>query len=312
MAILNDYVKDISVLPKNLIAFIDARKRQIEKVIKNCTELSVKEVRPGGSYKKKTMLNYKLDIDIVFIINKTKGKDWGNSMAELFTKLRTNCKNAHKIKQGNNIAVYVQFTFEKSIINFDIVLSFPLNSPNQTKDHVGEKTYQGGTTIWQIEYLNAYKGKQYFTDIVILLKDWKAKNKIPFLKSFHIELLVAFVYGRYSNNFNGNIETILKICFCKIHAMLDGKPIIPINWKHSKKMNYKRHYTLPYMIDPGNLHDNLLSELERDQSKIIRKNVSKSLTFLLQKDYEKIFKPEEKYFFKSNVMQKAKTSLNKR
>ena len=298
MAILNDYVKYISNLSKNLITFIDSRKRQIDEVIKKCTGLSVKEVRPGGSYEKGTMLNYKLDVDIVFLINKNKGKqnNFDDLLTELFCKLKENCKNAYSIEKGNKIAIYLKFRYEKSIINFDIVLSFPLNSVNQIKDHVGERPYQGGTTIWQLDYLNIYKGKPYFIDIIILLKDWKTKNDIPFLKSFHIELLVAFVYGRY--NFENNIEKIMNICFCSIQAMMDGKPIIPMNWKYCKSNEYKKHYNFPVMIDPSNPNDNLLSKITKKECMVIKRNVSKAITLFCQKKYKELFEPKIKDFFK--------------
>jgi tRNA nucleotidyltransferase (CCA-adding enzyme) len=296
MSQLLEYVHKILEPTSEQKDFMKSIIKSIDNVLTHNSCLALKEIRHGGSFEKDTMLKYRPDIDIVFVFNKK--QDIESGFQALRVEVYKNLKAAFPkqlVEEGENIAIHVKFDNEEHQINVDVVPSYSVNSPLQASEVKDEKIYQGIATIWHIEYINLYKNKPYFMDVVRLLKDWNNKNDIH-LKSFYLELIAAFTYGRYNKKIE-DIDFILNLCFRKIQAMTDGKPIIPVNWRYFKKISYKRHYQKPFMIDPANPKNNVFENLPLDDRKKIKSYACKAMTFISQKVYGKVFTPQNETTF---------------
>jgi hypothetical protein len=283
MTLLQKYVAEELILTKDEKEFLTSKRNSIQKVMLHNSHLSVKEVRMGGSFEKDVILRYDTDIDIVFVFNKDRAIQWDELMTTLCKDFKVAFPEFTIVEKGENHAVHIIFKKKDQEIKCDVVASYSVNSPQQMSEVKCPELYSGMETVWQTEYFNQYKNKPYFKDVVMLLKDWKKKNDIP-LKSFHLELLAAFCYGNCIVRFD-SIDYILKFCFRKIQAMLDGKPIVPRKWRYfENSIEYERHYQKPYMINPANPQDNVLQGLSEKDRKLIKKAVSKAVC-LIGKNY---------------------------
>jgi hypothetical protein len=288
MVALLDYVSNELSVTKELETFLNSRIERIKNVMLHSSQLPVKELRMAGSLEKGTMLRDKPDVDIVFVFNKEKNINWDTLRETFYKNIKDNFPDS-TVKKGDNHAVHIYFQFENYEVTFDVICSYSVNSPIQYAEVKNDAMYSGSAVVWNIEYIQLYKNKPYFREVVMLLKDWRNKNNLPILKSFHLELLVAFCYGHCIKKFD-DLDYIIKFCFRKMQAMLDGKPIFPSKWSYFKDIKYKRHYNKPFMIGPSNQNDNVLEKLSPADLKTIKKYSSRAVCYMGQKKYDKIFK----------------------
>jgi len=295
---LLQYVDDVLKPPQKQIYDIPLKINKISNVIKNNTELSLKEIIPGGSYEKGTLLKYKPDVDLVLVFNKEHGikRNWKELMKKVYDKLFQAFPNSD-IKLGDSIAIHLKFNDLNDAVNFDIVPSYSVTSPLQMASVSNSKIYQGMTSKWHIEYWKQNKPIQLIAETVMLLKDWKNEHEIN-LKSFHMELIAASAYEyRLENNYN--LDMFLISCFKEIQGMIDGVPVFPVNWKYFDKESLDDHYDFPVLIDPANpnLKENLQKDLSNEDIKKIKSEATKAITNIKIKNYGKVFDPKNKTNF---------------
>jgi hypothetical protein len=293
---LQQYVDDILKPPQKQISDIPSKINKISNVIKNNTALSLKEIIPGGSYKKGTLLKYKPDVDLVLVFNKEPGinRNWKELMKKVYDKLKQAFPN-NDIELGDQIAIHLKFNDPNGTVNFDIVPSYYVNSPLQMAAVKNNKIYQGITSIWHIEYWKQKKSIPLIVETVMLLKDWKNEHEIK-LKSFHMELIAASAYEyRLENNYT--LDTFLVSCFQDIQGMIDGVPIFPVNWKYFDENSIYDHYDFPLLIDPANPKENLLKDLSDEDARTIKSNATKAITNIKNENYGKVFDPKNKTNF---------------
>jgi hypothetical protein len=296
MNILSQYIQNVLKPKHEQVCFIPSKTNHIANIIKNNSTLSLNRIIRGGSYEKGTMLQYKPDVDIVLVFNKTPGKTrkWKSLMRQVYIDLK-NAFPKVTIEEGDNIAIHIKFDNNGSSFNFDIVPSYSVNSPLQMATVRNSKVYQGITTIWHLEYILKRKNIPLFLDTVMLLKDWNNEHG-KLLKGFHMELIAASAYEyRLENNYT--LESYLSACFREIQGMIDGAPVFPVDWEYFDPDTLDDHYDYPLLIDPADPSQNLLSGLTRYESQIIKKNVSRAISLLENEDYGAIFDPKNKTNF---------------
>ena len=240
------------------------------------------------------MLKYKTDVDLVLVLNKEPDTDrnWKALMKKVYDNLLLAFPN-EDIKPGENIAIHLKFKKQNEAINFDIIPSYYANLPLQIASVKDRKMYQGITSLWHIEYWKQKKNIRYIIETVMLLKDWKNEHGVP-LKSFHMELIAAYVHKKYRLENNYTIETFLISCFQGIHGMVDGTPIYPVGWKYFVESSIKGHYNVPSLFDPANPKDNLLKGLSDKDARKIKSEATKAISNLKNENYGKVFDPKNK------------------
>ena len=258
--------------------------------MRNNSELSLNEPRKGGSFEKDTMLRYDLEADVVLIFNKEpkKRKNWEHLMNIVKNNLLDAFPEA-EIIESSTIRHKILFINNEEEVYIDVVPSYYVESLIQIPFHYNSKIYQGITTIWHLEYFNKFKNLPHFLDIIMLLKDWKNEHNIP-LKSFHLEFITISAYHYRVTNTN-SIENILKECFKEIQGMLDGNPIIPVEWDYYTEKDILKNYTIPCLIDSANPKDNLLKNISEKDCKYLKKEVVKAINLLDRVEYRKLFDP---------------------
>jgi hypothetical protein len=302
MSILVQYIKDVLTPNENQVKFLQSKARSIKNILTKNSLLKPKEICVGGSLMKGTMLKNKLDIDLIYIYNRSDevGSDWNKLVNIVYKNLKLNFPETN-VEEAGKLAIHIKTKLENQSVNIDIVPCYYVNSPKIMKHHTDSKLYQGITTIWHCRYLVRYKNLPYFTGIVRLLKNWKNEHEIP-LKNFHLELLVADVYDNIIDNVYeiDNLDEILVYCFENILDTLDGYPVLPSKWKYCNVNNYKEQYSSPVIIDPANPNDNLLDKITKTEIKNIKRKTIITIENLKNGYYSDIFnwKCRTKYFDK--------------
>jgi tRNA nucleotidyltransferase (CCA-adding enzyme) len=273
------------------MAIIPSHIKSIANVVKNNSSLSVKETRVGGSYKKGTMLHDSSDVDLVVVLGR-KYKSWHKTVHHLYKDLTNAFPNA-VVKECENIAIHITFNHKGATIDFDIVASYSVNSPLQMAEVKDSKIHQGMASVFHFEYLKLRKDIRYFSECVILLKEWKEKYNIP-LESFHLELIAAHAHAyRIKNKDDYSLGAFFCACCSDIQSMIDGAAIFPVDWKYSDT-NIENHYDIPVLIDPANPSENLLCNLTADKCLRIKKEATRAMSHIVNKNYGSVFDPENK------------------
>jgi hypothetical protein len=294
MNALSSYVRDVLEPTWQQTSFVPSRINSIAHVLQHNSSLSLDRVIPGGSYEKGTMLRHRPDVDVVLVFNKEPGvkRNWQSLMNRVYNALSDAYPNA-EIQQSKNIAIHATFEQDDEC-NFDIVPSFPVNSPMQMAGVKTSKIYQGISSLWHLEYIKPRKNIAHFTEAVRLLKDWKNEHGIP-LKSFHMELIAAFTHHWLTGNGYGynalSLETFIRACFLDIQGMTIGNPIYPVDWKYFDADELSSGGERPLLIDPANPTNNLLESLTVDDFSRIRQHAGRAITLLDREDYGPVFDP---------------------
>ncbi|GHT68820.1 hypothetical protein FACS1894110_17190 [Spirochaetia bacterium] len=294
MDVLLNYVNNCLRPTPDLLYPIPSKINKITNVLRSNSSLSLKEVLPGGSYEKGTMLRHHPDIDVVLVFNKEPGikKDWKKLMHKVFIDLKTAFPEAD-IKEGDFIAIQMQFKGDKA--NYDIIPSYKVNSVSQMSDKHTSPIYQGIAQHFHVEYVKQRKNLRFYPETVMLLKDWKNEHGVP-LASFHMELIATSVYEyRLEDNFS--LEESVFACFQEIQGLIDGTPVFPVNWADFDPDSLDRHYDYPLLIDPANPSINLLEELKPEQWKKIKSEASRAMALISNGDYGAVFDTKDQTHF---------------
>lgn len=295
MSSLLEYAENVLTPTKEQTSFLKSKIRCIRQVLTQNAKLKPKEVHTGGSFAKGTMLRHKVDVDIVCIYNRNEEVDanWRKLVTQVHKDLDQNFPNM-EVKEPGRLAIHLKSKFDDHIVNFDVVPCYYVNSPAMMNDHTGSKLYTAITTIWHSRYLcDRYKKQPYFTSIVRLLKDWKKEQDVPFLKSIHLELIAADTYDRNSKDVekmrDEHIPWLFDKCLENIDYTLDGRPVLPLKWRYCKDTDFNKYRNCPYLIDPANPADNLLSLIEKPDIKKIRRKVEVTQENLKERNFAAIF-----------------------
>jgi len=295
MSILFQYADEVLTPSDEQRKFLNSKIKSIRKVLTYNSPLKPKEIHLGGSMAIDTTLGYKLDADLVFIYNRSEEveNNWRKLVTIVYKVLKSNFPEV-TVEEAGNQAIHIKTLLDDRQVNFDIVPSYYVNSPKMMEKHTDSKLYIPITTIWHTRYLERYKNRRYFTQVVRLLKDWKKEQDIPSLKSIHLELIAADVYDNVIDDIENIVEIdgVLMSCFENIIDTLDGYTVIPSHWKYCIEKDYQEQYDNPVLIDPANPSDNLMDNLEPDiqvTRKKIKNKIKKTMENLSQGYYADIF-----------------------
>jgi hypothetical protein len=281
---------------------LQAKVDSVTATIQHNSRLFLREIRPGGSFAKGTMLRHTLEADVVLIFDKTLGKapKWGALMDQVFVDLTHAFPNA-TVGRGAHIALHIGFEQKDgSQIDIDVVPSFLVNSPKQMASVKTSKIYVGATTIWQVEYVRHMKALfPGYCDTVMLLKDRRDENDVP-LKSFHLELLAASGLDCRGND-SRDIGLNLISGFREIQGFADGTAVYPVDWDYFDDSDIPDDFgDYCTLVDPANPRDNLARDFRKREIQIIRSEASRAISIVEECRYAELFDPENDLDFDFN------------
>ncbi len=273
---LRKYIENELMPTKPQIDFCNGKIRTFQNLFANGTSLRFKQCRPSGSFKKGTMLRNRFELDIVMVLER-QGFNFNEVKAEVQRLVKDNMPNM-RIKQIGNVSIQLLSSFQNKLFSMDVVPTFLVNSPLQASEVKDAAAYQGATSIWHMKYIREQKKFPGYVELVLLIKDWVQKNKVP-LKSFFVELIVASAIEYRDISINKSLQHNLRECMKEIMAMTDGSPIYPVNWKYFDETHYdiQSSKAKAVIIDPANPRDNLGKKLSLEDLKQIRSLASKKI-----------------------------------
>jgi tRNA nucleotidyltransferase (CCA-adding enzyme) len=198
---------------KEYHAQVDNLVTELKKRITENSKLKVAKVVKAGSFAKFTILrkidDYPTDIDVVFYI--TGADENSKSYEELCNKIYDLLLEIYPTKKVEDFEIQrraATVTFVKSGLTVDVV---PVLQHATNTDHGWQFDIQTGAknltcAPCHIKFIKDRKDKdKHFRTLVRLAKRWKHYQDVPGLKSFHIELIMAYLV-----DIKGPAETIEK------------------------------------------------------------------------------------------------------
>jgi tRNA nucleotidyltransferase (CCA-adding enzyme) len=182
-------------------AQVDNLISELKSRITKSSKLKVAKVVKAGSFAKFTILRmldgYPTDIDIVFYI--TGSDNDSKSYEELCNKIYDLLIETYPTKKVDDFEIgrrAATVTFIKSGLTVDVV---PVLQHETNNDHGWQFDIQTGNknltcAPCHIKFVKDRKDKdKHFRTLVRLAKRWKHHQDVPGLKSFHIELIFAYL-----------------------------------------------------------------------------------------------------------------------
>jgi hypothetical protein len=191
---------------------VDRLIENLRKNVRDKTEIKITKVVKAGSFAKYTILRKSadspVDVDVVFYVS---GKDAGSETGESLSKQIYDLlleQYPNKSVEDFTIqrkAATVQFV--KSGLNVDIV---PVVQDESREDYGWQFDVQDGTKVQtcapcQIKFVKDRKDKDSdYRTLVRLAKKWRNHTELKPLKSFAIELIMAYLLDKQGKG--GSIE----------------------------------------------------------------------------------------------------------
>lgn len=245
---------------------------ELRKHITQQFDLKITKVVKAGSFAKYTILQktneYPIDVDVVFYIS---GQDVDHStladLNELIHKLLIKIYPNKAVEDFEIQRRAATVTFVKSGLSVDVV---PVIQDDSNPDHgwqFDKETKEKNLTCapCHIQFVRNRKEKdKHYRTLVRMAKRWKNFANPPGLKSFHIELILAYLVDR-----DGPTEKIEKrfrdflgyIAQTKLGERID----FPENASKSKKS-----FSDPVVIiDPANHENNVASRITSAEKETI-------------------------------------------
>ena len=259
---------------KEYHAQVDNLVSELKKRITDKSKLKVTKVVKAGSFAKYTILRkvdgYPTDIDVVFYI--TGVDENSKSYEELCNKIYELLIDIYPTKKVGDFEIQrrsAKVTFVKSGLDVDIV---PVLQHSMDADHGWQFDIQSGArnltcAPCHIQFIRARKDKdKHFRTLVRLAKRWKHFHAVPGLKSFHIELILAYLVdsdGPAENIEKRFREFLLYIARTKLSERIDfpenaGKPTVSFS-------------DPVVIIDPVSPENNVASRITKDEQERIAK-----------------------------------------
>lgn len=256
--------------------------RLIEELRKHVTEqsdLKITKVVKAGSFAKYTILRKTsddpVDVDVVFYISgKDASQETLDSLSELIHKLLIKIYPSKSVEDFEIQRKAATVTFKGSGLSVDVV---PLVQDPDQENHGWQYDIVTGVKSstcapCQIKFVRDRKEDDpHFRTLVRLAKRWRNHMEPAGLKSFHIELIMAFLLDR-----DGGDESIEKrfrefllyIAQSGLKERIDfreneGKPTTAFN-------------TPVVIIDPANSENNVASRISEEERKEIVKVADES------------------------------------
>lgn len=253
-------------------AQVDRLIEELRKHVTQKSDLKITKVVKAGSFAKYTILQKTtddpIDVDIVFYIS---GQDVTKStlagLTELIHSLLIAIYPTKSVEDFEIQRRAATVTFVKSGLSVDVV---PVIQDNSNPDHGWQYDLTNGErnltcAPCQIKFVKDRKDiDKHYRTLVRMAKRWKNFAKPPGLKSFHIELILAYLIdkkGKTENIEQRFRDFLLFIADTGLKERID----FPENAFKSKKS-----FTDPVIIiDPANHENNVASRITEDERKEI-------------------------------------------
>lgn len=251
-------------------AQVDRLIEELRKHVTQKSDLKITKVVKAGSFAKYTILQKTtddpIDVDIVFYIS---GQDVTKStlagLTELIHSLLIAIYPTKSVEDFEIQRRATKVTFVKSGLSVDIV---PVIQDNSNPNHGWQYDLTTGDrnltcAPCQIQFVKDRKdADKHYRTLVRMAKRWKNFAKPPGLKSFHIELILAYLVDK--NGKTENIEQRFRD-FLLFIANTGLKERIDFPENRSRK-----YFTDPVVIvDPANYENNVASRITEDERKKI-------------------------------------------
>lgn len=253
-------------------AQVDRLIEELRKHVTQKSDLKITKVVKAGSFAKYTILQKTaddpIDVDIVFHIS---GQDVTKStlagLTELIHSLLIAIYPTKSVEDFEIQRRAATVTFVKSGLSVDVV---PVIQDNSNPDHgwqydltTGERNLTCAPC--QIKFVKDRKDTdKHYRTLVRMAKRWKNFAKPPGLKSFHIELILAYLVdkkGKTENIEQRFRDFLLFIADSGLKERID----FPEN-----AFKPKKSFTDPVIIiDPANHENNVASRITEDERKEI-------------------------------------------
>ena len=284
--LINSYHSKCLVPEESEINSIKGQVKRIFNAYKINTAIGPKECHIAGSFAKKTMLAGRMeaDIELYYPRHNVSFSQIRNEAQRVAVK----CFPKAKITPSDK-CIRIEINKKGTIRSFDVVLGFPVNSPQQMSEVRREQQHIVTTGEFHVEYVRRQIQKwSFYPDIVRLVKDWRNAWELP-LKSIHIELLVASAL-HFQTIKPLNYPECLKSCFKEIIGMCDGNEIIPVNWPLNEDLYTAiRSNAGILIIDPANPSDNIIDNLDSEDVLIIKRQASRAINFINNEDWGELW-----------------------
>ncbi len=256
-------------------AQVDNLIAELRKHITSNSDLKIAKVVKAGSFAKYTILKKTIDdpidVDVVFYISDKNVDDATlDNLNDLIYTLLTKIYPTKAVEDFEIQRRAATVTFVKSGLSVDVV---PIIQDTQEPNHGWQydlKTKDKNLTCapCHIQFIRDRKNSdKHYRTLVRMAKRWKNFVCPPGLKSFHIELIIAYLQDR--DGPTQNIEQRFReflgfIAQSKLNERID----FPEN---SSKM--QKYFSDPVVIvDPANHENNVASRItEKEKSEIIAK-----------------------------------------
>ncbi|ENC6730589.1 MULTISPECIES: CBASS oligonucleotide cyclase [Shewanella] len=253
-------------------AQVDRLIEELRKHVTQKSDLKITKVVKAGSFAKYTILQKTtddpIDVDVVFYIS---GQDVTKStlagLTELIHSLLIAIYPTKSVEDFEIQRRAATVTFVKSGLSVDVV---PVIQDNSNPDHgwqydltTGERNLTCAPC--QIKFVKDRKDTdKHYRTLVRMAKRWKNFAKPPGLKSFHIELILAYLVdkkGKTENIEQRFRDFLLFIANTELKERID----FPENAFKSQKS-----FTDPVVIiDPANHENNVASRITEEERKEI-------------------------------------------
>ncbi|PFH12391.1 tRNA nucleotidyltransferase-like protein [Collimonas sp. PA-H2] len=256
--------------------------RLIDELRKHVTEksaLKITKVVKAGSFAKYTILRKTtddpVDVDVVFYISgKDANQETLDSLSEMIHSLLINIYPSKSVEDFEIQKKAATVTFIGSGLSVDVV---PIVQDPSRENHGWQYDLSTGVKSstcapCQIKFVRDRKEDDaHFRTLVRLAKRWRNHAQPPGLKSFHIELIMAYLLDR-----DGAQESIEKRFrdFLLYIAQSGLKERIDFRENHGKTATA---FTTPVVIvDPANSENNVASRISEDEREEIVKIADES------------------------------------
>lgn len=246
---------------------------ELRKHVTQQADLKITRVVKAGSFAKYTILRKTsedpIDVDVVFYID-GKGLDdtTRDGLNELIHKLLIKIYPQKSVKDFEIQRRAATVTFVKSGLAVDIV---PVIQDSSSSDHgyqFDRETGERNRTCapCHIQFIRDRKDKdKHYRTLVRMGKRWKNFTNPPGLKSFHIELILAYLVDR--DGATTSIEKRFREFLGYLaQTGLEERIDFPEN-----NLKFKKSFSEPVVIvDPANHENNVASRITADEKNKIK------------------------------------------
>lgn len=251
-------------------AQVDRLIKSLKAALREDSDLKITRVVKSGSFAKYTILRKTsddpIDVDVVFYISgreriESSRESLSEDIHDVLLKLYPS-KSVEDFELQKKAATV---TFKGTGLSIDIV---PVIPESTDSEHGYQFSTDGSVTKTcapcQIQFVKSRKDTdKHYRTIVRLIKKWRNYSEIKPLKSFHIELILAYLQDR-----DGPCQSIeqrlLDFYLYIAQSGLKEKIVFPENSDQSVK------FTDPVIIvDPVNDSNNTASRISEDERKQI-------------------------------------------